>query len=49
MSVGQFQLQQALFTKLNSDNTLTDTLGAAVHDDVPASITYPFMVVSIQS
>lgn len=49
MSVGQFQLQQALFTKLNSDNTLTDTLGAAVHDDVPASITYPFINIGADS
>ena len=33
MSTGQFALQSAIYTKLNSDSNLTSTLGAAVYDD----------------
>ena len=43
MSIGQFQLQQSIFAALNNDNTLTSTLGAGVHDDVPSNVAYPFV------
>lgn len=45
MSIGQFQLQQAIYTALNSDNTLTDTLGATIVDDVPHGTSYPFVTI----
>ena len=43
MTVGQFPLQTALFSKLNSDSNLTSTLGAGVYDDVPQGSAYPFV------
>ena len=43
MSIGQFQLQQSVFTALNNDNTITSTLGATVVDDVPHGTSYPFV------
>ena len=43
MSIGQFQLQPSIFAALNNDNTLTSTLGAGVHADVPSNVAYPFV------
>ena len=43
MSIGQFQLQTAVFTALNNDNTLTSTYGATIADDVPHGTAYPFI------
>ena len=43
MSIGQFQLQTAMYTALSNDNTLTNTLGATIADDVPHGTTYPFI------
>tara|TARA_Y100000004_G_C8937642_1_gene422809 strand:- start:1607 stop:2011 length:405 start_codon:yes stop_codon:yes gene_type:complete len=43
MSIGQFAFQQAIFTALNSDNTLTSTLGASVVDEVKHGTGYPFV------
>tara|TARA_B100000424_G_scaffold18737_2_gene13539 strand:- start:14198 stop:14605 length:408 start_codon:yes stop_codon:yes gene_type:complete len=43
MSFGQLELQQAIFTALNNDSTLTDTLGATIVDDVPHGTSYPFV------
>lgn len=44
MSVGQFALQTAIYSKLNTDSNLTTTLGCAVFDEVPATATYPYIV-----
>ena len=35
MSINQFALQTAIYTKLSTDNNLTSTLGASVFDDIP--------------
>ena len=45
MSTGQFALQQTLFTTLNGDSQLTNTLGAAVFDDVPdtQAVSFPYV------
>lgn len=41
----QWTLQQAIYTRLNSDSNLTSTLGAAVYDDVPDSAPFPYVVI----
>ena len=45
MTVGQFALQQTIFSTLSGDSQLTSTLGADVYDDVPdhISITFPYV------
>lgn len=45
MSIGIWPLQQAIFTTLNNDSTLTSSLGAGVYDDVPdfEAADYPFV------
>jgi len=43
MSIGQFALQSTIFSTLNNDNTLTNTLGAGVFDEVLENATYPFV------
>ena len=45
MSTGQFALQQTLFPTLNGDSQLTNTLGAAVFDDVPdtQAVSFPYV------
>lgn len=43
MTIGQFSLQQAVYTALSSDNTLTSSLGAGVFDDVPQDSGYPYV------
>ena len=43
MSIGQFALQQAVYTTLSGDSQLTSTLGAGVYDDVPQGSAYPFV------
>jgi hypothetical protein len=43
MSIGQFQLQSAIYSTLNGDNNLTNTLGAGVYDEVLEDATYPFV------
>lgn len=43
MSTGQFALQQALYTALNTDTTLATTLGAKVYDDIPQNSAYPIV------
>ena len=42
MSIGQFQLQQTIFSALNV-NAITTTLGCGVFDDVPSDQSYPFI------
>tara|TARA_R110001632_G_scaffold185945_1_gene306282 strand:+ start:551 stop:958 length:408 start_codon:yes stop_codon:yes gene_type:complete len=43
VSIGQFALQQAVYSTLSSDNELTSTLGAGVYDDVPQGSSFPFV------
>jgi len=43
MSIGQFALQTTIYSTLNSDNTLTNTLGAGVFDEVVENASYPFV------
>ena len=43
MSIGQFALQTTIYSTLNGDNTLTNTLGAGVFDEVVENATYPFV------
>ena len=45
MSLGQFALQSAIYTRLNSDNTLTSTNGATVVDEPLLADTYPLVVI----
>lgn len=42
MSIGQFPLQQAIYSALNVD-AITSTLSCAVLDDVPSNQAYPFI------
>tara|TARA_R110002049_G_scaffold89003_2_gene224264 strand:- start:193 stop:594 length:402 start_codon:yes stop_codon:yes gene_type:complete len=43
MSINQFALQTAIYTKLSTDNNLTSTLGASVFDDIPENTPYPYV------
>jgi len=43
VSIGQFALQERIYSTLSGDSTLTSTLGAAVYDDVPENSAYPFV------
>ena len=43
MSIGQFELQEAIYTRLSTDNTLTSTLGAGVYDEVSQNQATPFV------
>lgn len=43
MSIGQFPLQQAIYSKLNGDSNLTSTLGCSVFDDVPQGSSFPYI------
>ena len=43
MSIGQFALQTTIYSTLSGDNTLTNTLGAGVFDEVLENATYPFV------
>ena len=43
MSIAQFPLQEAVYSALSNDNTLTSTLGVGVFDDVLEGSTYPFV------
>ena len=42
MSIGQFPLQQAIYSALNVD-AITSDLSCAVLDDVPSNQAYPFI------
>ena len=42
MSIGQFQLQSAIYTALNV-SAITDTLSCGVFDEVIEGDTYPFI------
>ena len=43
MSINQFALQTAIYTKLSTDSNLTTTLGASVFDDIPENTPYPYV------
>jgi len=43
MSINQFALQTAIYSKLSADNNLTAVLGAKVFDDVPENTPYPYI------
>ena len=43
MSIGQFALQTTVYSTLSNDNTLTNTLGAGVFDEVVENASYPFV------
>ena len=43
MSIGQFALQSAIYTRLSSDSTITTTYGATVVDEVLLGDDYPFI------
>ena len=43
MSIGQFALQEAIYTRLSTDNTLTSTLGAGVFDEVTQNQATPYI------
>ena len=34
MALGQFAIQTAIYSRLNNDSNLTNTLGAGVYDEV---------------
>ena len=44
MTIKQFALQEALYTRLNNDSTLTSTLGSSVYDEVPEGSSFPYVV-----
>lgn len=43
MSIGQFPLQEIIYTTLSGDNTLTSTYGAGVYDEVIEGSTFPYV------
>ena len=43
MSIGQFALQEAVYSRLSSDSNLTSTLGAGVFDEVPEGQSTPYV------
>ena len=45
MTIKQFALQEAIYTRLSNDSTLTDTNGASVYDEVPEGSSYPYVTI----
>lgn len=45
MSTVLVDIQQAVYTLLNADATLTATLGASIYDNVPDNSDYPYVQV----
>ena len=43
MSLSQFALQTAIYSKLSNDSNLTSVLGASVFDDIPENTPYPYV------
>jgi len=43
MSINQFALQTAIYSKLSNDSNLTSVLGASVFDDIPENTPYPYV------
>ena len=44
MSIGQFALQQTIFSTLNV-SAITSTLSCGVYDDVPQDASYPYIAI----
>ena len=44
MTIKQFELQTALYSRLSGDSTLTSTLGAGIYDEVPEGSSFPYAV-----
>jgi len=49
MALGQFAIQTALYSRLNTDSNLTNTLGAGVYDEVQEGNSYPFVTIGRDS
>ena len=49
MTIGQFALQEKIYTTLNSDSNLTSTQGAAVYDEVPENSAFPYVQIGGES
>ena len=45
MTIKQFALQEAIYTRLNNDSTLTSTYGASVYDEVPEGSSFPYVTI----
>lgn len=43
MTIGQFALQERIYSTLNGDSNLTSTQGAAVYDEVPENSSFPYV------
>tara|TARA_Y100000114_G_C11720152_1_gene308037 strand:+ start:107 stop:514 length:408 start_codon:yes stop_codon:yes gene_type:complete len=43
VSIGQFALQEKLYSTLNGDSNLTSTLGAAIYDEAPENSSFPYI------
>ena len=43
MTIGQFALQERVYTTLNNDSNLTSTQGAAIYDEVPENASFPYV------
>tara|TARA_R100001460_G_scaffold29892_3_gene59178 strand:- start:7473 stop:7880 length:408 start_codon:yes stop_codon:yes gene_type:complete len=49
MTIGQFALQEKIFSTLNSDSNLTSTQGAAIYDEVPENSAFPYVQIGGES
>ena len=45
MTIKQFALQEAIYTRLSNDSTLTSTHGASVYDEVPEGSSFPYVTI----
>ena len=43
MALGQFAIQSAIYSRLNGDSNLTNTLSAGIYDEVQEGNSYPFV------
>ena len=49
MALGQFAIQSAIYSRLNNDSTLTNSLGAGIYDEVQEGNSYPFVTIGRDS
>ena len=45
MTDHSFELQKTIFSKLNTDTTIKNTVSATVHDHVPQGTAFPYIVI----
>ena len=45
MTDHSFELQKTIFSKLNTDTTIKNTLSATLHDHVPQGTAFPYIVI----